>query len=320
MNRARWWLAVACGVAALVAGYLIVVRTIAPAAPQAAGSLDGSIEVDGSSTVYLITEAMARAFKVNHPEVSISAGVSGTGGGFKKFAAGDTDLSDASRPIKPAEIEDCRKNGIDFTELQVAWDGLTVVIHPENTWARKMTVAQLKRIWQPNSTVTKWSDVEPNWPDEPIKLYGPGADSGTFDFFTEKINGKEKASRKDYEASENDQVIVGGVASNPYALGYFGLAYYEENRDKLQAVTIQVDAASPAVLPSPETVLDRSYQPLSRPLLVYVKNASLKQAEVREFLRFYLRRADLVEQAGYIPLSTRGKFAQQDRLEDAIPE
>jgi len=284
----------------------------------AATPVAGDIKADGSSTVYLITEAMARAFKVHHPGVAITIGSSGTGGGFKKFAGGETDISNASRAIKPAEREGCAKVGIDFTELQIGWDGLTVVIHPENTWARKMTVAQLKAIWREDSTVTKWSDVDPTWPDEPIKLYGPGADSGTFDFFTEAINGKEKSSRKDYEASENDNVLVQGVAGNKYAMGYFGLAYYEENKSKLAAVAIQVDERSPAVLPSPETVLDRSYRPLARPLFFYVKNASLKKPAVLEFVRFCLRREDLVHRANYIPLNTRSKLAQQRILEDAV--
>lgn len=281
-------------------------------------NLRGEIRADGSSTVYLITEAMAANFKKQHPHVRITVGISGTGGGFKKFASGETDLNDASRPIRPAEAEACKKNGIEFVELQVAWDGLTVVVHPENTWARQMTVEQLRKIWRPDMPAQRWSDVEPGWPAEPIRLYGAGPDSGTFDFFTEVINGKEKLSRRDYEASENDNVTVQGVSGGKYALGYFGLAYFEENKARLQAVAIATKPGGPFVLPSKATVLDRSYQPLSRPLFVYVRTEALRRPEVQEFLRFYLRRNDLVEAAKYIELNNRQRFQQQKKLEAAI--
>jgi phosphate transport system substrate-binding protein len=279
--------------------------------------LKGTIKADGSSTTYLITEAMADTFKKIHPEVKISVGISGTGGGFKKFAAGETDISNASRAIKPNELADCQKNGIEPIELQVAWDGLAVVIHKDNNWARKMTVAQLKKIWEPDSRVEKWSDVDPSWPNEKINLFGAGTDSGTFDFFTEKINGKEKACRSKYTATEDDTVTVKGVANDRYALGFFGVAYYEQNKDKLGVVAISMDGKT-FVEPTVENVLNKSYQPLSRPLFIYVKRSSLQRPEVQEFLRFYLRRNDLVSAAKYIELPPREQSAVQKKLEAEI--
>jgi len=281
------------------------------------GELTGDIRVDGSSTVYLITEAMASEFKKQHPYVHINVGISGTGGGFKKFAAGETDISDASRKIKRDEEENCKKHGIEPLEFQVAWDGLTVVIHPDNYWAREMSIEQLREIWRDGSTVTKWSDVDPSWPDAEIKLFGAGPESGTFDYFTEAVNGKEKNSRKDYAANEDDNVTARGIAGNLYALGYFGLAYYEENKDIVRAVAIKGKGAKKAVPPDRVTVLDRTY-PLSRPLFIYVKKASLSQRPLQEFVRFYLRRGDLVREARYIELTTRDRVRQQDILEREV--
>ena len=283
------------------------------------GELSGDIKIDGSSTVYLITEAMASEFQKQHPFVYINVGISGTGGGFKKFAAGETDVSDASRRIKKEEAEACRHRGIEFLEFQIAWDGLTVVIHPQNTWAREMTVEQLREIWRDGSTVKKWSDVDPGWPAQEIKLFGAGPDSGTFDYFTEAVNGKEKNSRKDYAASEDDNVTARGIAGNPYALGYFGLAYYEENKDIVTAVAIKGKGARVPVAPGRRAVLDRSY-PLSRPLFVYVKQASLARPHIQAFLRFYLRRGDLVREARYIELAARDKVGQQELLDKAVAE
>ena len=291
----------------------------AGASAARAQGVRGDIKVDGSSTVYLITEAMANHFKKQNPGVKITIGISGTGGGFKKFANGETDISDASRPIRPAEDENCKQNGIDYLELQVAWDGLTVVVHPENNWARQMTVAQLRKIWEPKSTVRRWSDVDPKWPDREIKLFGAGPDSGTFDFFTEVINGKEKASRTDYEASENDDILVRGVAGNKDSLGYFGLAYYEANKDRLAAVAIAAKEGGPFILPTKEGVLKGTYKPLSRPLFIYVKKSSLKRPELREFVSFYLRRSgDIVAEAKYIPMDNLAQFRQRKKLEAAL--
>lgn len=290
---------------------------------KAKEELRGTIEADGSSTVYLITEAMSKGFKKQHPEVSVNVGSSGTGGGFEKFSKGETDISDASRRIKPSEIAACAKAGISYTELQVAWDGLTVVIHPKNDWASKMTVEQLRKIWHPDSKAQKWSDVDPRWPDKEIKLFGAGPKSGTFDFFTEAINGKERVSRTDYEATEDDNVTVAGVAGNPYALGYFGLAYYERNKDKLQAVAIAAREGAEYVLPSDQTVIEGTYKPLSRPLFIYVKTDSLtdpnKGAALREFVNFYLNSRDLVSQANFIPLGRRLQANMLDTFEKALP-
>jgi phosphate transport system substrate-binding protein len=294
--------------------------TVLPSAGGAQGRpLSGEIKADGSSTVYLITEAMATHFKKQHPDVRITVGISGTGGGFKKFAAGETDLSNASRAIREGEAKACADNGIEYVELQVAWDGLAVVIHPENTWAKTMTLDQLKKIWHPDSTVKKWSDVDPSWPNAAIKLYSPGTNSGTFDYFTEAVNGKEKVIRRDNVVfSEDDNVLVQGVAGDKYAIGYFGLAYYLENKDKLGVVHIGKTAGK-YIEPSDRTVLNRTY-PLSRPLYLYVKKASLKRPEVQEFCRFYLRRTDVVSQVKYTPLTSRQQLDQQEKLEAAIKE
>jgi phosphate transport system substrate-binding protein len=299
---------------------LVLAGLVTAAACVRADDLKGEIKIDGSSTVYLISEAMATHFKKEHANVQVSVGISGTGGGFKKFMAGETDISDASRAIKPAEAEGCKKNGIDYVEFQVAWDGITVVIHPDNTWAKKMTAAQLKKIWNPDTPAKLWSDVDPKWPKEEIKLFGPGPDSGTFDYFTEAINGMEKVTRKDYEASQNPDVLVKGVAGSKYALGYFGLAYYEDNKDKLAAVAVAAKDGGDYVLPSKETVLSKTYLPLSRPLFIYVKKTSFKRPEVQEFVRFYLRRNDLVEAARYIQTTTRQRNEQQDKFEAALKE
>ncbi|MCS7167397.1 MAG: PstS family phosphate ABC transporter substrate-binding protein [Gemmatales bacterium] len=280
--------------------------------------LSGEIKADGSSTTYLITERMAAAFRSVHPKVQISIGVSGTGGGFKKFANNETDINNASRPIRPPEAELCRKNNIEFLELKVAMDGLAVVVHPDNNWARKLTVEQLQHIWRPNNPARFWSDLDPNWPNERIELFGPGTDSGTFDYFTEAINGKEKVSRPDYSASEDDNVTVNGVARSKYALGYLGLAYYEENRERLAAVAIKDRNGKDYYLPTRENVLKGLYTPLSRPLFIYVKISSLKRPEVREFVRFYLRRNDLVRKSGYIELPITERLEQQEKLENAL--
>lgn len=304
------------GLALLSAMTSLILATASVASTQQ--DLKGEIKADGSSTVYLITESMATNFKREHPGVNISVGISGTGGGFKKFSANETDISDASRAIKPGEIEACKKNGVEYVELQVAWDGLTVVIHPENTWADKLTVAQLNKIWRPENPARLWSDVDPSWPKEEIKLYGPGPDSGTFDFFTEVINGKEKASRKDFQASEDDNVLVKGVEGNKYAMGYFGLAYFEENKDKLKAVKVMEKDGAPAIGPNVETVSTRTYKPLSRPLFIYVKKSSLKRPEIQEFVRYYLKRSDLVKNSKYVQMNARLQMSMQERLDKAL--
>lgn len=315
--RNRWLLLALCLVTLGLAVGCNSSNATKPPKGNGGEALKGTVEADGSSTVFLITEAMSKGFKKQHPDVSINVGVSGTGGGFEKFAKGETDISNASRRIKETEIANCKKNNIDFVELQVAWDGLTVVIHPENNWARQMTEEQLRKIWHPETAAKKWSDVDPKWPSEEIKLFGAGPKSGTFDFFTEAINGKERVSRTDYEATEDDNVTVAGVAGSKYALGYFGLAYYERNKDKLRAVAVADKRGMNFVEPSEKTVLDGTYKPLSRPLFIYVKTSSLKRPEVRAFVEFYLSNRDLVSAANYIPMTRRMQDAMIEKLEKA---
>lgn len=283
------------------------------------GSTD-EIKIDGSSTVAPITKKVFDEFtkKQGFEKVNVSIAISGTGGGFKKFSAGETDISNASRAIKPAEKEACDKNKIDYLELKVGIDGLAVIIHPDNTWAEKMTVAQLKKIWHPDTAAKKWSDVDTKWPPETIRLFGPGADSGTFDYFTEAINGKEDVCRSDFDSSEDDNIIVKGVAGNKYALGYLGVAYYEQNKDKLKEAAIAAKDGDSFVAPTRDNVLSGKYKPLSRPLFIYVKTESLKRPVIQEFCQFYLRRSDLVESVGYVKLEEEAQIEQQQKLDAAI--
>ncbi|MCK2096142.1 PstS family phosphate ABC transporter substrate-binding protein [Thauera aromatica] len=265
------------------------------------------VKVDGSSTVFPVTEAVAEEFqKAKKGGVRVTVGVSGTGGGFKKFCRGETDISNASRPISKKEIDDCKAAGIEFIELPIAFDALTVVLNPKNDWADKgISVAQLKAMWEPaaQGKVMKWSQVNPAWPDRDLTLYGAGADSGTFDYFTEAVTGKSKSSRGDFTASEDDNVLVQGVSRDVNALGFFGFAYYEENKDKLMAAKIIAADGKPAVGPSMETVLDGSYTPLSRPIFIYVNAKSLGKPEVKEFVEFYNKEgAALAAEVKYVPL------------------
>lgn len=296
---------------------LAVACLLGLAAGTSQAQLTGEIKADGSSTVYLVTEAMAVHFKKLNPMVNITVGISGTGGGFKKFANGETDIQDASRKIKDTEDASCKKNGVEYVELQVGWDGLAVIIHPENNWARTMTLDQLKKIWHPDSAAMKWSDVDPSWPNEKIQLFGAGPDSGTFDYFTEGVNGKEKVSRKDYNASEDDNTTINGVADNKHALGYLGLAYAVANKGKVNMASLKGKDSKGFIEPSPTNVLNRSY-PLSRPLFIYVKTASLKRPEVREFCQFYTRRADIVGEAKYVPLNLIQQQQQKKKLDQAL--
>ncbi len=268
------------------------------------GAWAAIIKADGSSTVFPITEAVAEEFgKVSSDKVMV--GISGTGGGFKRFCRGETDISNASRPIKASEITACKESAIEYIELEIAYDGLAVVINPRNTWVDYLTVDELKTIWQPSAQgkITKWSQVRAGFPDQEIKLFGAGTDSGTFDYFTEVINGKTSASRGDYTASEDDNVLVEGVSSETAGLGYFGLAYYEQNMNKLKIVPIVGKSGNP-VSPSIETVQDGSYSPLSRPLFIYVSKKSLaEKPSVQKFVEFYLANAsELAKEVGYVPL------------------
>jgi phosphate transport system substrate-binding protein len=270
------------------------------------GEATGSISVDGSSTVYPITEAVAEEFRAVKPEIDVTIGVSGTGGGFQKFVRGETNISDASRPIKDKEAAAAKENNIKYVELKVALDGLAVVINPENDWAKSFTVEELKKIWEPaaQGTIMKWNQINPEWPNEEIHLYGPGVASGTFDYFTEVINGKSGSSRGDYTASEDDNLLVQGVAGDKFGLGFFGLAYFKENEGKLALASI--DGGNGPVIPTAETVNDGSYSPLSRPLFIYVNSSSVSNPEVVEFVRFYLKEAGkLSTDVGYFPLTDK---------------
>ena len=271
-------------------------------------ALTGTIKADGSSTVFPISEAVAEEFRKVENGVNVTVGISGTGGGFQKFCAGETDMSNASRPIRPSEVEQCGKNQIEYVELPIAYDGLAVMVNPSNTWAASMTVKELKKLWEPaaQGKVTRWSQIRPDWPNKEIHLFGPGTDSGTFDYFTEAIMGKAGASRGDYTASEDDNVLVQGIASDPLALGYFGVAYYEQNKDRLKLVAIDDENPSNgkgSILPTRETVSNGTYQPLARPIFIYVSRKSAERPEIKEFVRFYMQMASrLSAEVGYIPL------------------
>ena len=260
--------------------------------------LKGEVLIDGSSTVAPISQAVAEEFSKENSDVNVSVGISGTGGGIKKFVSGEIDIADASRAMKPEELSTAQKNGIEFIELKIGLDGLTVVANPENTWAQNLTTEDLKKIWADGSTVKTWKDVNPAWPAEPIKLYGPDQDSGTYDYFIEEILGKDGKIRKDYSPSSDDNQLVQGVEGDKGALGYFGYAYYLEQKDKLKALSIN------GISPSDETVKNGTYKPLSRPLYIYINKKSFtEKAQVKSFVQFYIKNAaELVKSSGYVPL------------------
>ncbi|WP_291911621.1 PstS family phosphate ABC transporter substrate-binding protein [Accumulibacter sp.] len=274
------------------------------------------VKIDGSSTVFPITEAVAEEFqKAKRGAVNVTVGISGTGGGFKKFCRGETDVANASRPILKKEMDDCAKAGIRYYEMPIAYDALTVMVNPQNAFIKSMSVAELKKIWEPGAQgkINSWKDVNPAWPDQKIKLYGAGSDSGTFDYFTEAIVGKAKSSRGDYTASEDDNVLVQGISGDKGALGYFGFAYYIENQKKLKAVAI--DGGKGPVAPTPENVDNGSYQPLSRPIFIYVSEKSLEKPEVKEFVEFYMKSAaPLVKEVKYIPLPAKAYTGNLEHL------
>lgn len=281
------------------------------------GDLSGSIRADGSSTVAPLTEAAAELFMEENPNVRVTVGTSGTGGGFEKFCAGETDIADASRPIKDKEAEACKAKGIEFSELTVANDALSVVVNPENTWAKCLKVDELKAIWQEGSTIKSWKEVRAGFPDVPLELYGAGTDSGTFDYFTEVVNGETGNSRTDYQATEDDNVTVQGVGGKKGAMGYFGLSYALQNKDKVK--TVDIDGGSGCVSPSAEAVIDSTYTPLGRPLFIYVSKTALARAEVDAFLRFYLDNGDdIAEAALFIPLGAEQKKKAVDDLDALI--
>lgn len=276
------------------------------------------VKIDGSSTVYPVTEAVAEEFqKAEKNAIKVTVGISGTGGGFKKFCRNEIDISDASRPILKAEMEECAKAGITYFELPVAYDALTVVVNPKNPFIKSMTVAELKKLWEPaaQGKVLKWNQVNPEWPDAPVKLFGAGSDSGTFDYFTEAIVGKAKASRGDFTASEDDNVLVQGVSRDVNALGYFGYAYYAENEGKLKAVPIVDKPGGQAVGPSMASVENGTYQPLSRPIFIYVNAKSMDKAEVRKFVEYYMNHgAKLAKEVKYVPLPAMAYTMNKEHL------
>lgn len=272
-----------------------------------------SVKIDGSSTVYPIIEAVSEEFSKTEPSIRVTAGVSGTGGGFKKFIAKEIDICSASRPAKKEEIASLAKNGIKFEEIKVAYDGLSLVVNPKNTFVDYLSVEELAKIWGKDSKVKTWADIRPTWPAKPIKLYGPGTDSGTFDFFTEAINGKAQVSRSDYTKSENDNVLVQGVSGDENALAYFGHAYVEANKSVLKIVPVG-SSLKTAITPTSKTIKDGTYKPLSRPLFVYVNKESLKKAEVKKFLTFMINNSEkLVTEVGYVPLQAK-EYKEQNKI------
>jgi phosphate transport system substrate-binding protein len=289
---------------------------VAPPAPK-----ESVIKADGSSTVFPISEAMAEEFRKERPDTKVTVGISGTGGGFKKFCVGETDISNASRPIKPTEVELCAKNGVEYIELPVAYDGLAILVNPKNTWAKHVTVEELKKIWEPEAQgkIMRWSQVRTGWPDKEIHLFGAGVDSGTYDYFTEAIVHKEHSSRGDFTSSEDDNVLVQGVANDELALGFFGYAYYAENKDKLKVVPVddgKPDNGKGPIAASDETVRDGTYQPLSRPIFLYVAKKSLDRPEVAAFVKFCLSSAaKLVPTVGYVALPDRAYELAQQRVD-----
>lgn len=279
--------------------------------------MSGEIKIDGSSTVFPISEAVAEEFRSEAPRLRVTVGVSGTGGGFQKFLRGDTDINNASRAISSGEIETAKENGVDYVQLSVAYDGLSVVVHPENDWVDHFTVEELKSIWEPEAQgeITHWSDVREEWPEEELHLFGPGVASGTYDYFTEAIVGESGASRGDFTASEDDNVLVQGVSTDQYALGFFGMAYYEENSEDLKLVGVENDEGE-IVKPTMETVSSGIYNPLSRPLFIYVSKQAAQKESVQQFVNFYLDNAgELARQIGYIPMPDSLYEKQKEKFE-----
>jgi phosphate transport system substrate-binding protein len=285
------------------------------------GGAAATVIIDGSSTVFRISKAVQEAYSEVKPDVTVVVDNHGTGGGFSKYLQGEVDIVDASRDAKPDEASKAKAQGIDWTRFLVGYDGITVVVNPENKFAKSLTVAQLKEIWAPDSKVKTWKDVDPSWPDRKIVLYSPDHDSGTFEFFTEAIVGKAKSQREDVQLSSDDNILVRGVSGDPDGLGYFGYAYYAANEKQLRAVPVQKDADSKPVMPSHETVLDKSYSPLSRPLYIFVKNSGLKRPEVSGFVKYYLDNGKkFAEKAGYVAPTAEDVAANEKALVSPSPE
>ncbi len=289
------------GLLLLLAAFAVLAGACGDSSQDSSDTLSGTIQIDGSSTVFPVTQAVAEEFRKEQPDVQVNVGVSGTGGGFKRFTVGETDISNASRPIKDSEAEAAASNGIEFIQMRVGTDGLSVMVNNENDFVDCLTVGELNEIWKPGSTINNWQDVRAGFPDQRLRLYGPDTDSGTFDYFTEEVNGEAQVSRADYTASADDNVLVQGIAGDRGALGYFGYAYYQENQDSLKIVAI--DNGSGCVTPEPSTIEDGSYSPLSRPLFIYVNVARLEKPEVRAFVEYYMEHGyQLTEEEGYVPV------------------
>jgi phosphate transport system substrate-binding protein len=288
-----------------------------PAATTGTSNASGTVVVDGSSTVFPISEAMAEDFQKANPGIKVTVSKSGTGGGFKKFCAGETDISNASRPIKQDEVELCKKGGVEYIELPISYDGLSVVVNPQNDWATCLKTDELKKMWEPaaQGKVTTWQQVRASFPNEKLSLYGAGTDSGTYDYFTKAITGEEGKSRGDYTASEDDNVLVQGVSGDRNAIAFFGYAYYEQNQGKVKLV--QIDSGKGCVAPSPQTIVDGTYQPLSRPEFIYVKKTAAQRPDVRAFVQFQLapENRKLISEVGYVPLSDELLTAASARFE-----
>jgi phosphate transport system substrate-binding protein len=297
---------------------LVLLMLVAAASCSGPSKPVVTVRADGSSTVFPITEAVAEEYRNENPNVRAVIGFSGTGGGFKKLAAGEIDVCDASRTIKDEERATCEANGVEFIELEIAFDGLSVVVNPANDWCDCLTVEQLKAIWQPESAISKWSDLNPEWPEEKIDLFGAGTDSGTFDYFTEAIVGEAKASRADYTPSEDDNMLVTGVEGSKYSLGYFGYAYYRENKERLKLLGVDAGDGK-CVQPSEATVRSNEYKPLSRPLYIYVNKASLKQPEIVDFVKYYIDTVSKMAPAvGYVPVSDEVAAKTKQTFDDAL--
>ncbi|MDX1591782.1 MAG: PstS family phosphate ABC transporter substrate-binding protein, partial [Balneolaceae bacterium] len=299
---------------------IFLVLLFAAFAVSCGQSTQNDIKIDGSSTVYPITEAVAEEYRTESPDTRVTVGVSGTGGGFKQFLRREIDINNASRSIRPTEVELAQENNIDYLELSVAFDGIAVVVNPENDWVENITVEELKMMWEPEAqgNIMTWNQIRPEWPEEEIHLFGPGIASGTYDYFTEAIVGESGASRGDFTASEDDNVLVQGVSTDTYAIGFFGLAYFEENADRLKLIGVQ-DGDSEPVKPSLETVKDGSYTPLSRPLFIYVSETAAEKPHVRDFVTFYLNNAgQLASSVGYIPMPAEEYDAQLEKFESFV--
>ena len=308
----------------ILGAFGLVIAACSAHVEAAVPDVQGTVRADGSSTVFPISEAVAEEFQKEFTSVNVTVGVSGTGGGFKKFVSGEIDVVNASRPIKQSEIEAAEKNGISFLEIPIAYDALSIVVNPKNTWLKSITVKELSKMWAPEAQgkVMKWSDVRSDWPAQPLELYGPGVDSGTYDYFTEAIIGKEDASRGDYTNSEDDNVLVKGVAGSQGALGFMGVAYYENNSDKLKVIPVddeKDDNGKGPQLPTAESVIAGTYAPLARPLFIYARKEALDRPEVREFVAFYLKNAkSLASEVGYIALPDQTYAMVQQRVEQKV--